>query len=314
VSGAGAIDTIQCHGRTASASISVAYNELLQAQPAGALNDRFETDGPETLTMNMGRHCLGIRDQGLSTGSRCPNRRKAEAPDGNAGHERQKLTPGFSMTGTNPGYMVISRPTIMGLRADPNQTHNVNFGRQPFQSNGSTGLNYISTANTPGCSFNTTRTNTGDISWLPGTDVFGNQVSPSGAYLSGTVMSGGHLVFGGASTAAANWDNLHKAAYNATDHAAYRARTNASMEATMFVIGLGGQGLDPPDYTLLQRIANDPKGDTYNTPALYSACAVTPSCVTYPAQPPGSFIYSSNHAQLRQAFLVLSSQILRLSQ
>jgi hypothetical protein len=38
-----------------------------------------------------------------------------------------------------------------------------------------------------------------------------------------------------------------------------------------------------------------------------------PSCITYPSQPQGQFIYSPTAAQLGQAFLAISSQILRLS-
>ena len=79
----------------------------------------------------------------------------------------------------------------------------------------------------------------------------------------------------------------------------------------MFVIGLGGSGADPTDHTLLQRLANDTRGDA-TVP--YSTCATNPSCVHYDAQPSGTYIYSSDSAVLKQKFLELSSQILRLAQ
>jgi hypothetical protein len=103
------------------------------------------------------------------------------------------------------------------------------------------------------------------------------------------------------------WQNFHDAALNATDNAAYRARTNANIPATVFVIGLGSK----VDHTLLQRMANDARGDTA---APYAACSANPSCVHYPDQPKGTYIYSSDSSVLKQKFLELSSQILRLSQ
>ncbi len=92
---------------------------------------------------------------------------------------------------------------------------------------------------------------------------------------------------------------------------AYRARTNASSPATVFVIGLGGQGADPTDHTLLRRVATDATA----TPASgTTSVLISPSCVTYPAQPQGPYIYSSDANVLKAKFLELSSQILRLSQ
>jgi hypothetical protein len=157
-----------------------------------------------------------------------------------------------------------------------------------------------------------------DFSWIPTTDVFGNQLNPANAYLPVT-MEGGKVKFtygceNSNGYCDSKWTNYHNAAYNATDNAAFRIRTNPNLPAYSFVIGLGGQGSDPPDYTLMQRLANDPRGDSFNTPALYGDCAVTPGCVHYPTQPKGLFIFSTNQSQLRQAFLQISSQILRLSQ
>jgi hypothetical protein len=70
---------------------------------------------------------------------------------------------------------------------------------------------------------------------------------------------------------------------------------------------------DPPDYVFLQRMANDPNGDNYNSPPLYPPCAQEATCVNYPNQPQGTFIFSANLASLSQAYLSISSQVLRLS-
>jgi len=76
---------------------------------------------------------------------------------------------------------------------------------------------------------------------------------------------------------------------------------------------LGGNDGNPPDPVLLQRMANDSSADQFNSPAAYPACSAEPSCITYPNQPQGQFIYSPTTAELGQAFLAISSQILRLS-
>ena len=114
-------------------------------------------------------------------------------------------------------------------------------------------------------------------------------------------------------TPGTDWPHIHAAALNATDNAAYNARTNATLPAYVFVVGLGGNDGNPPDPILLQRLANDADGDQFNNPAAYPACATETGCVTYPSQPQGQFIYSPTAAQLGQAFLEISSQILRLS-
>jgi hypothetical protein len=63
----------------------------------------------------------------------------------------------------------------------------------------------------------------------------------------------------------------------------------------------------------LQRLANDPNGDEYNSLPVFNACSTESTCVNYPNQPKGVFIHSPTSAELRQAFLAISSQILRLS-
>ena len=120
-------------------------------------------------------------------------------------------------------------------------------------------------------------------------------------------MSGTHVTQSG-------WSNFHNAVLNATDYSAYQARTNATLPVYFFAVGLGGNSaLGPPDPVLMQRMANDPNGDNYNVPPLYQPCAQETNCITYTAQPQGTFIFSASAASLSQAFLSISSQVLRLS-
>src|SRR6201999_149385 len=96
----------------------------------------------------------------------------------------------------------------------------------------------------------------------------------------------GSITYNGSHITANNWTVFHNAALNATDNAAYRARDNMGQSATtglgpvtIFTVGLGGNGV--VDYTLLQRIANDPNGDLYNGPPdnhYYNPCSSQPGC------------------------------------
>jgi hypothetical protein len=115
-----------------------------------------------------------------------------------------------------------------------------------------------------------------------------------------------------------SWTNYHNAALNAADNAAYNARANTTYPAYIFAVGLGNNSAGaPPDPILMQRIANDPDGDTFNTPAQYPSCASETGCVTYDTastgQLQGTYVFAPTSNQLAQAFLQISSQILRLN-
>ena len=168
----------------------------------------------------------------------------------------------------------------------------------------------------PGCLFHggTITNSVSDFRWFPATDVYGSQLSPSlNPYKSvGAVDGRGHLT-------GVNWTNYHAGALNATDNAAYNARANTTYQPYIFTLGLGGNSAGaPPDHILMQRMANDPDADTFNSPALYTACSTEPGCVTYTGagsgQLQGRYVYAPSSNQLAQAFLQISSQILRLSQ
>jgi len=193
---------------------------------------------------------------------------------------------------------------------DPGGTSMQPFSN-PFDTSGNDGVNPYGTMT--GCSFSggtatTNAANFNDFAWLPGTDIMGNSVKPAlNPYKSTVIMNGTHLKFDSSQTTNQKWQNYHDATLNAADNAAYRARANTTIKPTVFVIGLG----NTVDHTLLQRVANDPKGDIGG---LYTDCATNSACVLYDTQYSGTYIYAPTSAELRQKFLELSSQILRLSQ
>jgi Flp pilus assembly protein TadG len=113
-------------------------------------------------------------------------------------------------------------------------------------------------------------------------------------------------IYGNATTAGYRSVNLSRpdlpsqvsaAASNAADSAARRIRNDTTYKPVIYTIGLGGTSSNPPDQTLLRRIANDSTSPVYNE-----------------NEPTGLFVWSPTTAQLQAAFLRIASEILRLSQ
>ncbi len=325
----GKIDSISCLGGTNTASaLSIAYNELYKMALPGALNlVLFETDGlPNSLTLNFWDP--SSNRPALSNASGCQDRNNRTVGAGgwnSANAPRDWITSTYSMNTGGTGFMPDIQPGTYGVLYSGDTSAQFLALGEPWHASGyNYGLtgNHVPFSNTPGCGFSSSggrggrggqgnMGNISDFAWIPATDIFGNQVNPANAYKP-VQMSGGHLNFGG--TTYNKWVNYRNGAFNATDNAAYRARTNGNLPISFFVIGLGGYQNAPPDLTLLQRIANDPNGDSFNQTPAYPPCAQNPNCIYYPSQPKGQLVYSTDANSLSQAFLALSSQVLRLSQ
>ncbi len=310
-SGAGALDTIVCGGGTSTAqAISLAYNELYQVNLPGALNViMFETDGlPNSLTLSFwdstankallahGSGCKDINGKKMSNGGFASASVLPQWTSGQSlgsGSFFPNIPAGMVGTvysddpgGSNDLYLLWNYWTTT-------TSHTFNSTKVVSSANG---CNFSTSGQTPG---------TTDAAEFPLEDVWGNQLNPPYTYLPVT-LSNGYI-------AANSWTTYHNAALNATDYAAYQARTNATLPVYFFGVGLGGTSSNPPDYVLMQRMANDPNGDNYNNPPLYLPCAQETNCVTYASQPQGTFIFSANTSALNRAFLSISSQVLRLS-
>ena len=313
-SGTGALDTITCAGGTSTAqAISVAYNEIYKMNLPGALNViMFETDGlPNTLTLNFWDSSAGTA--GIKSSSNCTdkNNRKKSAGGFATLASLPAWTPGQAL-GAGSYYANIPAGIVGGVYSDDPGGSNQFLLLLKYwtttTSNNFNSTSYVTSTNAPGCAFaggQWTAPPPGDIAWFPIRDVWGNQLAPSYGYLPVT-YTGSHIV-------ANSYTTYHNAVLNATDYSAYQARTNATLPVYFFGIGLGGTSASPPDYVLMQRLANDPNGDNYNSPPRYGACTSATGCVTYTNQPQGTFIFSSSASSLSQAFLSISSQVLRLS-
>jgi hypothetical protein len=315
----GSIDSLNCNGGTGTASaVSLAYNELYKTNLPGALNlIMLETDGlPNTLVYNW----WDGTNYGLANSSGCQDvngRTKASLPTAGwqTSANARLWTSGHSMNTGGTGFMSDIPSGAIGsfYTFDPAQGTGFSLLYNPWQStsNSSNNTTIGAMGTAPGCIFASgASSNDADFAWLPATDVYGNAVNPVNAYKSITT-SGGHIPITG--TTSTDWTNAHGGALNATENSAYRARTNATLPVYFYAIGLSGNGGNPPDPILLQRMANDPTPDSFNSPAAYQPCASETGCITYSTQPQGKFIWAPDSADLGKAFLAISSQILRLS-
>jgi Flp pilus assembly protein TadG len=309
----GLIDTITCNGNTnTSLGLVFGYNELYKVNLPGAYNVlMFFTDGiPNSITVNL-------KGQMLSTSGCQDSNGTALSSGGNMSTHPRSWTPSWS--GGSGGFWGTVGPGPIGtVRSDDptgSGTYGVNKYAGVSQSNANQGV--ISSGSAPGCSFPADATTwVNDYRTLPPTDVFGNN-TVNNSYNPITTNGSGNIVLNGTADTGTplNGNNLifHYAARNAADSAAYNARTNGTIAATIFGVGLGGTSQAPPGYDFMQRITNDPNADLYNNPALYPACSTEPLCVHYSTQPQGVFIFSSTPTSLQQVFLQMASQILRLS-
>ncbi|HEY4359471.1 MAG TPA: VWA domain-containing protein [Bryobacteraceae bacterium] len=310
-SGNHAIGSISCQGATSSPqALMVAYNELYKVNLAGALNlILFETDGlPNTLNMDW--------HSNLSTTSTCKDTGNHTYAAGWHSNEIPNWTTGYTLNPTGfTGYQsnVPSGAIAALYSSDPANGQTFTFLYNPYHSSGNQtttlGSGTLTGCSNPGVN-GTAPVDVGTT--IPATDVWGNSLVPSSHAYQTVTTTGGLVNFSG--TNAQKWTNYHNAVLNATDNAAHRIRSNATLPATIYAIGLEGSSGNAPDITLLQRVTNDPTADTHNSTAEYTTCATTTNCYIWPNEPQGRLIMSTDHSQLASAFGALASQILRLSQ
>jgi len=315
----------------------MAYQVLEQVNLPGALNVVvLETDGmPNSLVLSFWDSNSSVA--GLTNSSTCTD--TASKTKNSGGFNKTSVLPAWAGSlslvsspfstyhGAGVPYGTLTNYMIGGVFSDdPGDGVNFYYLANYFVSTRTYSggkytyapFSYLGSGSVPGCNWGSgkTSTNPPDFAWFPATDVYGNALKPSYGYQTVSTDASNHITLPSSGTNQP-WSNYHKAVLNATENAAYRARTNTTIPITFVAVGLGGNGAIDP--VLLQRIANDPNGDMFNSPAAYDPCSSESDCRTWATgsdgtNPQGVFVYSPSASNLGPAFLRVSSQMLRLSQ
>jgi hypothetical protein len=325
--GTGEMDTITCGGGTNTASaISMAYNELYKVAEPGALNVIvFETDGhPNTVTLNFADINYGtstLNAVALASGSGCRDQNSktiggggfktfASIPtwQGTPSHVLTTLATGQTTapyySSTQPGPAFYTSDVPAGMVGALGGTDSGNTAFLLFKSwTISKASTYQETSNQyvvppapgTGCTFASNNNSLADFSWLPTTDVYGNNLNTSYDPVTTATLNGGTRI------SPVNMTQIRAAAFNAVDDAAHRFRTNATIPVTFYAVGFNSA-----DTTLMQRVANDP--------GWIGNAACTAQCQYDSTQPTGKYVFASTTSALNGAFQALASQILRLAQ
>jgi len=328
-SGTGKIDAITCNDNTGiPQAVRIGYNELYKTALPGALNVMmFMTDGlPNTVTVDL-KNSIDMPAAGttITSGTGAGQSGTFSACQDQNGRPANALTPGAradfvnfprkwngSAISMGTGSLLPTVPAgMIGAVGTGDVAGSATWGVRKFWATGTAGgYNHgtYTTTNAPGCVFPSNENNFSavDVRGIPQVDVYGTS-------LTGYLSTSTRTVNGTTQLRNDQFQTMVNAAFNASDNAAKAARTNATIPAYVFAVGLGGTTGSPPDYVLLQRMSNDPNGDLFNTPPLYPQCSADPTCTTSTNEPSGTFIFSSSPSQLGQAFLKISSMILRLS-
>ena len=313
----GSLDSISCTGGTnTSTGISLAWNELYRAQLPGALNvvvlftDGQPTAGTYNFVVPAAVDPSGIIQSAVLATSNCQDSTgKSLSAGGNMLTKprnwigREANSGSTISLGANSYFGAISG-AVGALYGDGAVMYGIDPFFTPAGTNPGT-LENISknSAETPGCSFNSTDDPSTDIAFVPPQDIFGNS---SAGYINNLATSS----IQGSFRVTVNASNIGKVVFNLADNAANWSRSphtysnlGAMPGTLLYTIGLGGNG--GVDFTLLQRMANDPNADPHGAYPAYPGYNST--------QPVGTFIYSADASQLQSAFTRLASMILRIS-
>ncbi len=323
------INALSCAGSTGTAqAINQAYGQLTALAEPLSLNVMvFFTDGqPTALTAdfplkmrtdtrygnNYGSHVSTYFPGGCnSTNSTC-SMEPSTCKDGNGNSfdrnsgagSRQYNGPNWNPNwfGQGAGGLAVL-PTYRGYLADYNSAANVGATAGLQSWNPSEGP----VSDATGCAFKAgdiydVRR---DIAYIPATDMYGNStVGYKTNYRLSTNAYTGNDYFGGGEYAGKLRPDMPaaitNASFNAADDQGRRVRTDATYNIVIYCVGLGGQGGYPPDTEFMTRLANHGSAtDSYSADT---------------DRPRGLYIYSPNTTELNQAFAVIASSVLRLSQ
>lgn len=303
------LDQISCNGGTGTAQATIlGYNELYKVALPGALNVLLVfTDGePNVVTLDF-RGGVTNQEGVMADNTNCRDNngrslRNTAVPRGNIQTSPPGWTAGRSF-GAGTLLPAVPSGPVAGIYADDTNS----WAGFKYSSTSVSSTTDDGAVTASGCSpwgvVNNTNTITPNLKWIPDTDVYGNRLDLPDFYPLGRAN------VNSAARIQANNYNVHYAAYNATADAANTARSTRNLPdgrqfpgVFVYAIGLGNV-----NHQLLQRMANDPNGDTSGN----NYYAAFPGYNA--SQPVGTYVYAEDSSRLSQAFGQIASFILRIS-
>jgi hypothetical protein len=194
--------------------------------------------------------------------------------------------------GTHGIYGLMSKDIVNGPAYYMGSSHG---DSNPISNAGANGCSYRSGGATPGVT-------TADLNTLPAKDAYGN-LTTGADYTQSWIYHNK----GGAAQDLTKPDNAYQiglASWNATDNVGQAIRANANLTPLIYTIGYFGSAGEPPDPTLMMRLANSNVAPsqfpgTVNTIYDYS-------------KPQGKFVAAMDAAAVNAAFRTIQAEILRL--
>jgi Flp pilus assembly protein TadG len=289
-----AINSLHCTGGTnMGQALHMAYNSIKSNGLAAGLNVIvLFTDGqPNGLTADF------------------PVRTQKDTRYGPGGsYPYNSLYSNFGPSGCVTSNNIITGGLVYLTNPDPPQVQGMTGGlyNTTTQVALSTSAGLL---NTPGCYF-TSQGNSWarfDVAYIPTTDSWGNKTNAGyglnppyygpGISTTGVPDTFPSGPYAGKIRPDEQTTALIAASINSADYQAQVIRNDGTYSTVIFTIGLGGAADFPIDFTLLERMANDPRSPIFDS-----------------SKPQGYFAYAADPTQLNQAFTLVAGQILRLSQ
>jgi hypothetical protein len=326
------INAMTCGGWTGSSqAIWLGYQELFKLDERGALNVvLFFTDGrPTALTSGFSTYdafsyaVRKVSDSRYGDGSGSfPSYSTTYSMGASSCQDAGGRTYPNALWNPGPlkGYIAADAYNVDNFNW--NVTHPASPPRPTLDATGPTyglmrhddtsGSNINNTAKygaSGGCRFNGSQSYIReDIAYLPNLDYYGNSTGNPG-YKPFNVDVDAYKFATGPYAGKIRPDlplALRNASYNALDDAAWRIRSDTNLSPLIYAIALGYPAsptgtiqAEPIDDTLMKRVANvDLSG---------------PGTRVQPARPKGYYVYSPDPTQLKNAFLQVASEILRLA-
>ncbi len=271
------LGNLVCSGATnSSMALSMAYQEIKAINRPGALSViLFYTDGYPTAFYIGGSNPYPIKTFSDTRYSATNTSSLVTAPASSRNHS--DVLAGIV---TLPGQSPTTTGTTYGITNPSGIAISSSAGSNP------------PVISAPGCSFASSGWDywRNDAAYIPSQDYYGNLTDTGYQPVDYFPASNTHY---SGQIRPDSPESIVDVAFNTADEAAKTARNDTTYNIIIYTIGLGPQ----VDQDFLERVANDPRGSSYDS-----------------TKPAGEFVYAPTSSQLSAAFQQIASEVLRLGQ